>query len=107
MPLGPMRLPAEQIVLTVDLDSGSIGTEQIGDRALRKFIGGRGVAGNLLYERMAAGVDPLGPANLLIFSAGALTGTLAPAAARTTMFPRVLQQIGTLSATREGTGEPS
>jgi aldehyde:ferredoxin oxidoreductase len=79
------RDPRDQVVLTVDLTSGEIGSSRIDDTTARMFIGGRGVAAKLLYQGLKADTNPLSPENLLIFSAGSLSGTLAPAAARTTV----------------------
>ena len=80
-----MQFPAGQTVLTVDLTFGRIGLEHVGPDDVRQFVGGRGIAAKLLYERVTPRTDPLGPRNLLIFSPGILTGTMAPAAARTTI----------------------
>jgi len=80
-----MQFPAGQTVLTVDLTFGRIGLEHVGPDDVRQFVGGRGIAAKLLYERVTPRTDPLGPRNLLIFSPGMLTGTMAPAAARTTI----------------------
>jgi aldehyde:ferredoxin oxidoreductase len=77
--------PPDQVLLTVDLASGNIDTEHVRQDDVRRFIGGRGIAAKLLYERVTPQTDPLGPQNPLIFSAGVLTGTVAPAAARTTI----------------------
>ncbi len=43
-----------------------------------KFVGGRGFAAKLLWERLPAGTNPLLPENLLIFAAGPLTGYALP-----------------------------
>jgi len=43
----------------------------------RKYVGGRGFAARILWER-AVGVDPLSPANPLVFAAGPLTGLPGP-----------------------------
>lgn len=80
-----MTLPAEQVVLAVDLGSGRIEFEHVVAEEARQFVGGRGIAAKLLYERVTPRTAPLGPSNLLIFSPGVLTGTMAPAAARTTI----------------------
>jgi len=80
-----MPFPAGQTVLTVDLTLGRIGLEHVGPDDVRQFVGGRGIAAQLLYERVTPRTDPLGPNNPLIFSAGVLTGTMAPTAARTTI----------------------
>lgn len=80
-----MAVSVEQAVLTVDLTAGRIDLEHVCADDVGQFIGGRGVAAKLLYERVRPRSDPLGPKNLLIFSPGALTGTMAPGAARTTI----------------------
>jgi aldehyde:ferredoxin oxidoreductase len=80
-----MAHPPDQVLLTVDLTSGHIDTEHVRRDDVQQFIGGRGVAAKLLYERVGPRTHPLGPGNLLIFSPGSLTGTMAPAAARTTI----------------------
>lgn len=80
-----MPVPAEQKVLTVDLTSARVELERVGSEEVHQFIGGRGIAAKLLYQRVTPQTDPLGPRNLLLFSPGVLTGTMAPAAARTTI----------------------
>jgi aldehyde:ferredoxin oxidoreductase len=51
--------------------------------AVRKaFLGGRGLAAYLLYKYAKPGCDPLGPDNVVIFSAGILGATLASSPAR-------------------------
>ncbi len=39
-----------------------------------KFLGGRGFAAKILWDRLSPGTDPLSPENLLIIAAGPLTG---------------------------------
>jgi len=69
-------------ILRVDLSSGELSTEGINwDKAV-DFIGGRGYAGKILYDELPAGVDPLSPANKLIFMTGPITGTAAPTSGR-------------------------
>jgi len=62
-------------VLFVDLSSGDMKEEKFDEDILRKFIGGYGLAAKIIYDRQKAGVDPLGPANMLGFFTGPLTGT--------------------------------
>jgi aldehyde:ferredoxin oxidoreductase len=62
-------------MLTVDLATGDIQEERLEEGLLRGFLGGYGIGARLLYDRMAAGIDPLGPGNLLGFFTGPLTGT--------------------------------
>ncbi len=69
-------------VLFVDLSNGSIREEVIPEKTFREFVGGYGLGIRILYERMKAGVDPLGPDNILGFVAGALTATTVPGSGR-------------------------
>jgi aldehyde:ferredoxin oxidoreductase len=48
----------------------------------RDFVGGNGLGVRVLYEKMKAGVDALGPENIIGFVTGCLTGTLAPGSGR-------------------------
>lgn len=67
----------------IDLTSGTIETKPIPLEIRKKYLGGRGLDAYLLYNHTEAGVDPLGPDNALLISAGILGGTLASATART------------------------
>lgn len=67
----------------VDLTSGQVDVKDIPLSLRKLYIGGRGIDMYLLYNLMEPGIDPLGPENVLLVSAGLLTGTPAPAAART------------------------
>jgi aldehyde:ferredoxin oxidoreductase len=62
-------------ILSVDLDSGQMRDEQVDDQTLHETIGGYGVGARLLYDRIPAGADALGPDNVLGFLTGPLTGT--------------------------------
>ncbi|NIQ04943.1 MAG: aldehyde ferredoxin oxidoreductase, partial [Candidatus Korarchaeota archaeon] len=47
------------------------------DELLRRYIGGRGLATRILWDRLGGKwekVDPLGPENILLFLTGPLTG---------------------------------
>jgi aldehyde:ferredoxin oxidoreductase len=46
------------------------------------WIGGRGLATKLFYDRIDPGCDPLGPDNIVVIAASPLTGTIAPTAGR-------------------------
>jgi aldehyde:ferredoxin oxidoreductase len=81
----PMANSLEQRLLKVDLTTGIVDLQRLPVDDVRQFLGGRGIAAKLLYEQVGAQTDPLSPSNLLIFSPGVLTGTMAPAAARTTI----------------------
>ena len=71
-----------QRVLNVDLTTRRIWTEHIPVSEVAKYLGGRGIAAKMLYERTKGGIDPLGPDNVLIFSSGTLTGTSPPSSGR-------------------------
>ena len=62
-------------VLFVDLSSGTIHHEALPDSVYRDVLGGYGLGVRLIRERMPAGVDPLGPQNVLGFVPGLLTGS--------------------------------
>lgn len=64
-------------LLRVDLTSGKATWEPVPHEVQRTFIGGRGVGIHYLWEEMTSGIDPLSPANKLLFMPGALGGSLA------------------------------
>ena len=68
--------------LNIDLSQGKLADERPGESLLRAFIGGYGLGARMLYERMPAGADPLGPDNMLGLITGPLTGTPAVMASR-------------------------
>ena len=67
----------------IDLTSREIRTKAIPPEIRNQFIGGRGLDAYLLYNNTTAGVDPLGPENVLLISGGLLTATCASATTRT------------------------
>lgn len=69
-------------ILDVDLSTqkiDAIDTRHYADA----YLGGRGIGVKILYDRLAAGIDPLGPENHLVFTVGPLTGTASPSSGRT------------------------
>ena len=68
--------------LNVDLSQGQVADERPDPALLRAFVGGYGLGARILYERMPAGADPLGPDNILGLITGPLTGTPALMASR-------------------------
>ena len=74
-----------QRILNVDLSGRRTWVEELRREDLLRFLGGRGVNARLLYERVAPGIDPLGPENVLIFGTGTLTGTTAPSSGRSSV----------------------
>jgi len=69
-------------ILFVDLTQGTFSEERLPEKICREFIGGNGFGIRILYEKLKAGIDPLGPENILCFAVGALTGTSAPGSGR-------------------------
>ena len=62
-------------ILKVDLSEKKYSIEPARDEILKKYLGGKGLASYLLYELNPPGVDPLDPANSLIFATGPVTGS--------------------------------
>ncbi len=69
-------------VLWVDLSAGKTWDEALPEKMYRDYIGGYGLAARIIYERQPAGVDALGPDNLLAFACGVLGATAAPGSSR-------------------------
>ena len=67
----------------IDLSTGNVEIKDIPIELRKKYLGGRGIDMYLLYNLIQPGIDPLGPENVLLVSAGLLTGTTAPASSRT------------------------
>lgn len=72
-------------VLRVDLSKLSVTQHKLDESLARRYIGGRGLNSKVLYDEVGAGVDPLGPENVLIFGVGPLNGTTAPGSGRWTV----------------------
>lgn len=69
-------------VAVIDLTKGEIIKNSIPEKLRRLYLGGRGLQAYLIYNHLKPGSDPLSRDNVLVTSAGVLTGTMAPAAAR-------------------------
>lgn len=67
----------------IHLDTGKIEIKEIPRELRELYIGGRGIDMYLLYNLLEPGIDPLGPENVLLISAGLLTATPAPDPSRT------------------------
>ncbi|MBS3789818.1 MAG: aldehyde ferredoxin oxidoreductase, partial [Candidatus Thermoplasmatota archaeon] len=68
-------------LVRVDLSTGRVTYEKLGEDILYNFIGGRGLGLRLLSEEIDPDIDPL-QENVLVFSAGPLTGTPVPTSGR-------------------------
>jgi aldehyde:ferredoxin oxidoreductase len=63
--------------LDIDLSTQAIKETKFSDEILKDYVGGRGLATKILWDRLGARwetVDPLGPENLLLLLTGPLTG---------------------------------
>jgi aldehyde:ferredoxin oxidoreductase len=62
-------------ILMVDLSTRDIYEEVIPSDVYEQYLSGMGLAAYILYNRIPAGADALGPENILGFVSGLLTGT--------------------------------
>ncbi|MFQ6001512.1 MAG: aldehyde ferredoxin oxidoreductase family protein, partial [Anaerolineae bacterium] len=69
-------------LLRIDLDEGRWETQRIGEEDVHHYLLGSGLAAKIFYREMDPALDPLDPANPLIFMDGLLTGSIAPTACR-------------------------
>lgn len=72
-------------ILHVDLTSNKIWKEKLDDDLIKKYIGSRGINARLLWDNVNEKTKPLSPENVVIFGAGALSGTNAPSSGRLTV----------------------
>jgi len=72
-------------ILIVDLTNGKINEKPISDEMVEKYLGSRGISAKILWDETDKNTEPLGSDNVLIFSAGTLTGTFAPSSGRVTV----------------------
>jgi len=62
--------------LDVDLSSGNVKDTTFSDEILRNYVGGRGLAAKILWDRLGSRwqeIDPLGPENIFLAMTGPLT----------------------------------
>ncbi len=69
-------------ILRVNLSDNSTSTEAIDEPFCRKYLGGAGFVSYFLWKELQQGIDPLSPANKLIFALGPLTGLQLPGSGR-------------------------
>ncbi|HPU70188.1 MAG TPA: aldehyde ferredoxin oxidoreductase N-terminal domain-containing protein, partial [Coprothermobacter proteolyticus] len=62
-------------ILRVDLSNRTWTTEELDEKLVRDYIGGRGFGAKFLYDDLKPGIDPLGEENEIIFIAGPLAAT--------------------------------
>ena len=88
-----MRYAETGYNLEIDLSSGNIEKVETDPMLTELHLGGLGTNAKILWDRVPPEIDPFSPDNILIFSAGLLGGTTAPAANRTivsTISPQTL-----------------
>lgn len=61
-------------ILRVNLSDNSISIDEHDDEFYRRYFGGTALIGYYLLKELKPGIDPLGPDNKLIFSAGVISG---------------------------------
>ena len=64
-------------ILDIDLSNGRVKTIRLEEEVLREYVGGRGLAAKILWDRLGERwdeIDPLGPENVLTVLTGPLTG---------------------------------
>ncbi len=69
-------------LLRINLSTNSYKTEEIPEKLLIEYIGGRGLASKILFDELNGKIDALGSENKLIFATGPLTGINAPTTSR-------------------------
>jgi aldehyde:ferredoxin oxidoreductase len=69
-------------ILEVDLSAGRIEEKPLDPELVRDYLGGRGLATRLFYDRVEPACDPLGPDNILVIATSPLIGTNAPTSCR-------------------------
>jgi aldehyde:ferredoxin oxidoreductase len=69
-------------ILRVDLTNGTAESEPLNMDWAFDYMGQRGLGTKYLMENMDPEADPLGPANVLIFATGPLTGTMSSTSGR-------------------------
>jgi aldehyde:ferredoxin oxidoreductase len=69
-------------ILHINLSNGRSEIESFDEDFARAYLGGNGFAVRLLYDRLAPGVDPLSPENIVVFAVGPATDTAIPGTTR-------------------------
>ena len=72
-------------ILRVNLTAGSVKSEPLNMEWAKQYLGSRGLASKYLVSEIDPKVDPLSPANKIIWATGPLTGTMASTGGRYTV----------------------
>lgn len=84
-------------LLRVDLTARRVTAQELDEAFYRRYPGGRSLIAHVLLTELPSGADPLGPANILVFAPGVLTGTPLSGASR--------HSVGAKSPATGGFGE--
>ena len=71
-----------QRLLRIDLTNREVTVEEIAEDELKRFVGGAGLAAEILRREVPARQDPYGPDNRLIFATGPFQGPPVPGGAK-------------------------
>ena len=69
-------------IIEVDLSTRTVNIYVVPDELRRMYLGGKGLGLKLIFDRLPAGVDPLGEENIIAVMPGVLLGTGAPCTGR-------------------------
>jgi aldehyde:ferredoxin oxidoreductase len=75
-------------ILRANLTDGNFKIESLPKEWIQPYIGGDGFGAKILYDELAAGIDPLGVQNKLIIGTGPITGTMWPMSGRTVLISK-------------------
>ena len=78
-------------ILNINLSDQTFKEEPIEEAVYTKYLGGKGLASYLLFERNPPGVDPMSPENCLIFATGPITGSRVWGSSRYGVFTKAPQ----------------
>ena len=70
------------LFLQVNLSKCKAVANRYGESFAKSFLGGRGFAVKILWDKLRPGTDPLSPENILVFAAGPLTGLSLPSSGK-------------------------
>ncbi len=88
-------------ILRVNLTTGAVTKEPLNMRLAKQYIGARGLGTKYMTDEVDPKVDPLSPANKLIFAPGPFSGTFAPSAGRFNVITKGPLN-GTIAASNSG-----
>jgi aldehyde:ferredoxin oxidoreductase len=88
-------------ILRVNLTNRTVSKEPLDLALAKQYIGARGLGTKIMYDEVDPKVDPLSPANKLIFAPGPLTGTFAPSGGRYNVITKG-PLTGTIAASNSG-----